>query len=282
MDTYTTGQVARAARISEKAVRIYADRGMLEVSQEQPGSRRSFAPEAVVTARAIALLRDLDLSLEMISHVLASTNRVATFDLMWNREAMSRRDVLARGEYVRSVLAGSPALDVEVLTRCVDERLTLDWHGASTLPDMAETITSATRVLFEELHKGGVELAGPPFVEHHARATESAAARVSVRVPIVAMVRPTASSSLSIDPAHAESYVQLNEHQARDQAHLVAVHDYLSAGRFDQHPTPLGDNREIYLPSWGTGAAGPVMEIAVPEAGPKKGHTHPACPAQAS
>ncbi len=154
--------------------------------------------------------------------------------------------------------------DVEALGRSLPERLTLDWHGSATLPRLAETIGAATQALFDVLHHAQVDLAGSPFVVYHDRATALAPAQVSVRVPVTALVRPTASTTLALDPAHDEAYVELDAAQAGDQGHLVAVHDALSSGGALIDLMPVDDNREVYLPSWGTGATGPVMEVAVP------------------
>ena len=82
-------------------------------------------------------------------------------------------------------------------------------------------------------------------------------------------LRPPAGTALVVDPAHREAVVALDQHQADDQPLLVAVHDHLSTGAFAAGTRagpvlPCGHNREVYLPSFGTGAAGTVLEVAVP------------------
>lgn len=73
------------------------------------------------------------------------------------------------------------------------------------------------------------------------------------------------------DPAHREAVVALDQRQADDQPLLVTVHDHLSTGAFATTGdvtlaglVPCGPDREVYLPSFGTGATGTVLEVAVP------------------
>lgn len=260
----TTGQVARAAGISEKAVRMYAARGLLTVRQDGSGERREFGPAAVLQARTVALLRGLDLTLEQIGAVLAAVDPVAAFDAAWD----PRRDRLgalqAAAVYARTVLSGSPRLDVEVRVREVPERMTLDLPLRATLAEMASVLPAGTERVFALLRAAGVEPTGSLFVQHHERATEGWPARLTLRVPVAEPLRPGTGMALTIDPAHTEAYLALDQDAAGDQPRIVAVHDYLASGTFSDELEPAGDDREVYLPTWGTGAAGPVMEIAVP------------------
>lgn len=190
MEDHTTGQVARAAGISEKAVRMYADRGLLPVDRDARNDHRHFTTHAVRTARVIALLRGVDLTLDEVRAVLDAADPVAAFDDIWGGRRTRQRGSAAAGEHARSALAETSRPDVEILVRSLPERLTLDWHGSATLPRLAETIGAATQSLFDVLHHAQVDI------------------------------------------------------------------------------VPAGDNREVYLPSWGSGAPGPVMEVAVPVTAP--------------
>jgi DNA-binding transcriptional MerR regulator len=260
----TTGEVARAAGISDKAVRLYAARGLLDVRQDETGDRRVFGPEAGRQARTIALLRGLDLSLEQIGAVLVAADPTEAFDAVWDERRGRLGAIPAAAVYARSVLAGSPRIEQEVRVREIPERMTLDLPLRATLPEMAAVITAGTARVFDLLGSAGVDLAGSPFVEHHERATEGWPARLTLRVPIAAPVRPAVGTAVTIDPAHTEAWVALDQDAAADQGRIVAVHDHLASGAFSTDLVPAGDDREIYLPTWGTGEPGPVMEIAVP------------------
>ncbi|WP_162616378.1 MerR family transcriptional regulator [Xylanimonas allomyrinae] len=264
MDELTTGQVAHSAGLSEKAVRMYADRGLLDARRGAADGRRLFGVDQVERARWVRLLRGVDLTLAEVEDVLDGSDRVARFDEIWTERRSGAAQAARAGEYVRSALAGPPRLDVAVLTRDVPERLVLRTGRRARLAELASVLPEATDALFDVLRATSSTLAGSPFVEYHERATEGFAARISVCAPVADVLRPPAGLVLATDPAHAERYVELDQETAGDQTFLVLVHDYLSSG--SGVAEVVGDNREVYLPAWGAGELGPVMEVAVPVA----------------
>ncbi len=266
MDELTTGQVARLAGLSEKAVRMYVDRGLLRARRSPDGGRRLLGEEQATRARLIRLLRGVELSLADIGGVLSAPDAVARFDELWSTRRTSGVESLMAGEYVRSVLAGAPQLDVAVRWRDVPERLVLGTERRVTLGDLPQVVPEATQALFDVLAAGAAELAGPPFVAYHERATDGYAARITVCAPVADVVRPATGFSLTVDPEHGELFVELDQAAALDQARLVVLHDYLSSGQGSDELVVVGSNREIYLPTWASGQPGPVMEVAVPAA----------------
>ncbi|MFB8228074.1 MerR family transcriptional regulator [Cellulosimicrobium sp. NPDC055967] len=264
MDEYTTGQVAHAAGLSEKAVRMYADRGLLVAHREGADARRMLGADQVPRARLIRLLRGVGLSLGEVDLVLGATDAVGQFDELWSERRASLALSLEAGEYVRSVLADGPHLDLEVNLREVPGRLVLGSGREATLGELPRVLAEATESLFQVLRSVQVDLEGPPFVEYHERATEGFAARITAWVPVAELLRPPPGFVLRTDARHLECFVALDASGAEDQSRLVVIHDLLSFGRAAPGHVPVGDNREIYLPSWGTGETGPVMEVAVP------------------
>jgi DNA-binding transcriptional MerR regulator len=262
----TTGQVAQAAGLSEKAVRLYVDRGLLAARRATGDGRRLLDEDQVARARLVRLLRALELPLAEIEAVLGSSDPVARFDDTWSARRSSLAQSLVAAEYVRSALAGAPRLDAVVGEREVPERLVLCTERHATLAELPRVIPEATQAVFDVLRATATDLAGPPFVGYHERATDGHAARITVSAPVVDVLRPPAGFALTTDAAHLELVVELDQASAADQTRLVLVHDYLSWGRASAAHVPCGDNRETYLPTWGTGGDGPVMEIAVPVA----------------
>lgn len=269
----STGTLAREAALSEKAVRMYADRGLLRADRD-PAGARVFAVDQVAAARRIALLRGLDVPLADVGRVLAATDPVAVFDALWSDRRHGADRAAAGAEYVRARLAGSvgPPPGVRVTWRDLPERLLLCLPAAATLPELPDVLRAASSELLGCLAESDVPLAGPLHVGIRTRATESYPADLVVCAPVPDLVRPPAGLALTTDPAHREAVVALEQRQADDQALVVAVHDHLSTGAFAGGPdVRVGDNREVYLPSFGTGATGTVMEVVVPvrdEVGP--------------
>lgn len=262
--SYSTGQVAHALGVSEKAVRLYAARGLVPVAQDPRTGRRAFSPEALDRARSVGLLRGVGLSLADVARVLDAADPVAAFDDLWGARRERLRALTAAGERARAALSATPLHDVRVGHRDVPERLTLDLGLRTDLQGLPDAIAAGTAALFAVLRGAGVDLSGHPFVEYHGRATGSGTAPVTVRAPVIGVVRPSGPTRLSVDPAHREEFVPVDDVQVRDQSFLVRLHDHLSSGASRDGSPAAGDNREIYLPTFGTGAAGPVMEVAVP------------------
>lgn len=262
--TLTVGALARTLGVSEKAVRLWTDRGLLDATRSGEGAPRAYGPEQVVRGRTITLLRALDVSLADVATVLDSADPVAEFDALWGAVRASLEGRLAAAGYVRSVLAGQPALDVPHEVRDVPARLLLTLGGSATLGELAGLIPALTDRLFVALTETGATLAGVPSVQYHERATEHSAARLTVRVPVAAPCAPPPGMALVAEEAGREIVVALDQDQAADQSFIVAVHDHVALAAGDGALAVVGDNRESYLPTWGRGLDGPVLEISAP------------------
>lgn len=68
----TVGQVARAAGVSAKAVRLYEQRGLLPLAERSEAGYRIFTGQDVETARFIRRARGLGLGLDAVGEVLTA------------------------------------------------------------------------------------------------------------------------------------------------------------------------------------------------------------------
>ena len=259
----TTGDIASAVSLSEKAVRLYAARGLLEARRDA-SNRRIFAEDQIARARKIGVLRSLGVSLTDIGRILDSEAPVEAFDSVWAAHLAEAARSDQSAAYVRSMLAGDAILPggLQVVERVLPERLILTLVGTAALPQMPDVIRRMTDRIFTFLGDEGAPLSGPIYLEIRTRATEVFPADLRLCAPISDPIRPPADMAVVVDPAHTEMTVALTQSQADHQPLVVTVHDYLSSTARSRR----GPNREVYLPSFGTGAAGPVMEVAVPVA----------------
>jgi len=69
---FTVGQVARAAGVSTKAVRLYEARGLLPVAARNAAGYRVFEASDVDTVRFIRRVRSLGLGLDAAAEILAT------------------------------------------------------------------------------------------------------------------------------------------------------------------------------------------------------------------
>lgn len=263
---WTTGDLASATSLSEKAVRLYADRGLLRTERDSAG-RRQFDDDQLDRARQISLLRSLDISLNEVETILNADDPARELDIIWGARRADADQSDALAPYVRERLHGRCTLPsgLEPQEREVPERLLLTLSGRATLPEMTTVIPELTARVFAHLTEQDLPLIGPIHLEIRSRASETYPAELLLCAPIATPARPAPSMAVVLDPTHQETFVSLTQEQTGDQRLIVAVHDYLSA----THDSPFkraGHNREIYLPSFGTGGPGTVMEIAVPTA----------------
>lgn len=263
----TTGDVARTTGLSEKAVRLYTDRGLLEATRDPRSDARRFGPDQLDRARRIASLRALGMSLADVGRVLGAPDPVEAFDEWWSARRADELDREVDAESTRAVLTGAAVPSgLTLAERDVPERLLLTLAARATLAELPAVLREQSGRLLAAVEQVGVPLVGPLHVELRSRATETFPAELVLAAPVAGPVRPPVGLSLVVDPAHREVVASVTQAQADDQAWLVAVHDHLSTGAFatDGGPVPCGHNREVYLPSFGTGAAGTVMEVVVP------------------
>ncbi len=257
----TTGQIARSAALSEKAVRLYVERGLLS-SHRDAANHRIFADDQADRARRIMLLRTLDFSLAEVAAVLDAPDPAAVYDYVWEARRAENARAEGASEYVRGVLRGDPVLPggLEVRRRLEQSRSVLRVRAEATLTEVASVLPHLSERLFCALRAADAPLAGFLYVEFCSRATEAYPAEIRVCAPFEGAIRPPEGMEITLDPGHGEHYVGLDQAQADDQRLVVAVHDYLSACVGGLRSGP---NREIYRPEFATGAPGVVMEIAV-------------------
>ncbi|MGX1693757.1 MerR family transcriptional regulator [Microbacterium keratanolyticum] len=259
---FTTGQIAHLSSLSEKAVRLYADRGLLRPVRDDSGFRR-FDETQLDRSRRIALLRSMEFSLTEVADILDAADPTHAFDEVWRQRRRDAVRVSEAAEYVRLSLSGKPELPLPLREqrRDVDERSVLRVRGSAALADLSHEIPRLTGIAFDALTAADAPLVASPFVAYASRATESFPADIMVCVPFGGAIVPPMGVEIVRDPAHQEVFVSLTQEQVADQVLLVAVHDHLSALHGHQRVAP---NREIYLPAFGSGESGTVMEIAVP------------------
>jgi DNA-binding transcriptional MerR regulator len=98
------GTLARLSRLSIKALRRYADDGLLEPAWIDPSSGYRYYTRAQVRdASAIALLRSLDVPLRAIREILAARDGNELHALLEQERARAEREVERRRAAVRSL-----------------------------------------------------------------------------------------------------------------------------------------------------------------------------------
>lgn len=258
-DRLTTGDLARAAGLTTKAVRLYDERGLLHPARTSEGWRL-FDRTQVDRARLIALLRSLGAPLGVVAELLDADDTSAptdpgavlgAFDRWWAQEQATHAGRAPLAELVRRRLAGEDLPALAAARREVPEQLVLTVTCRTDAAGLPDALRRSAGTLFEQLTPDDV--AGPVFTVYRGRVTPDGDGEVETCVPVVAPLRPARGSVLRVEPAATLAVVTVpGPPDAVGFARMVEVHDALSSGRFTLDGAggaePCGPNREITYP----------------------------------
>jgi DNA-binding transcriptional MerR regulator len=243
-DLIPIGEFASASLLSQKALRLYGERGLLPPAWVDPDNGyRYYRLEQLHDATLIALLRRAGMPLAEIRSFLRekSVERIDAFERQVADEFGERRRVL---RYVKRILKEEPMYDV--LTRRVDEQPYVSRTKHVLVPDLEPFIVATFREL------GRDEAAAPAFVLYHGAVNAEEDGPVEVCVP-----RADGDKQL---PAGEVAFTEITGEQCQFPQILGA---YEAVYRWAQENGRKADGpaREIYLRGPG---ADEQLQIAVP------------------
>ncbi len=91
MSQYTTGEIARLCGVTVRTVQYYDSRGLLAPSALSEGGRRLYSREDVRLLRIICFLRELELSINDISALLAEPDPGSVIHLLLEQQEKQAR-----------------------------------------------------------------------------------------------------------------------------------------------------------------------------------------------
>ena len=169
------GEFAAASRLSQKALRLYGENGVLPPAWVDPESGyRYYSAEQLHTATLVALLRRAGLPLAEIRSFLRepSLARLEEYERAVTDEFAERRRVL---RYVKRILKEEPMYDV--LTKQVGEQPYVSRKKHVLVPELERFIVDT----FGELGRDGAR--EPGFVLYHGPVNNEEDGPVEVCVP---------------------------------------------------------------------------------------------------
>jgi DNA-binding transcriptional MerR regulator len=224
------GEFAAASRLSQKALRLYAENGLLPPAWVDPGSGyRYYRLDQVRTATLIALLRRAGLPLAEIRIFLRdpSPARLDEYERQLAGEFAERRRVL---RYVKRVLKEEPMYDV--LTKQIPEQTYTSRSKRVRIPELDDFLAAT----FDELGAGDAD--GPPFVLYHGPVNAEEDGPVEVCVPAAA-----GEKSL---PAVEVAFTQISGSQC-DFPEILGAYESVYRWAKEHGRRPDGPPREIHL-----------------------------------
>jgi DNA-binding transcriptional MerR regulator/effector-binding domain-containing protein len=237
------GEFASASRLSQKALRLYGENGLLSPAWVDPDSGyRYYRLDQLRVAALIALLRRTGMPLAEIRDFLrdATVERLEAYEQRATDEFAERRRILC---YVKRILKEGPMYDI--LIKRVGEQTYVSRSKRVLVPDLEPFITST----FDEL---GEADDGSPFVLYHGPVNTEEDGPVEVCVP-----KADGDKRL---PAGEVAFTAISGSQC-DFPEILGAYESVYRWAKQHAREPDGPPREIYL-------SGPEeelhMEIALP------------------
>ena len=120
MSKYTTGEIAKLCSVTVRTVQYYDTRGILVPSELSEGGRRLYSEEDLKRLKTICFLRELGISINAISRLLAENDPGSVISLLLEQqektltgEIEERREKLAKLNGLRHGLKSVEAVSVE-------------------------------------------------------------------------------------------------------------------------------------------------------------------------
>lgn len=238
------GEFASATRLSQKALRLYGENGVLAPAWVDPDSGyRYYAVHQLQQATLIALLRRAGMALVEIRTFLRdpSVESLEEYERRVTDEFAERRRVL---RYVKRVLKEEPMYDVH--TKRVDDQPYASKSKRVRIGELESFICDA----FEEL--GYEQAPASPFVLYYGAVNAEEDGPIEVCVP-----KPAADKRL---PAGEVAFTQISGSQC-DFPEILGAYEAVYRWAKEQGREPDGPPREIYFNRIGEPLQ---MEIALP------------------
>ncbi len=241
----TIGEFAAAARLSQKALRLYGENGLLPPAWVDPDSGyRHYSLAQVRDATLIALLRRAGMPLADIRAFIRdpSSERVDAYERGLDDELAQRRHVL---RYVKRMLKEESMYDLST------KRVAAQPYVSR---NKRVLVTELERFIYDTFDELGAETAGdtPPFVLYHGPVNTEDDGPVEVCVP-----RADGEERL---PAGEVVFTQIEGRQCTFPE-ILGAYEAVYAWAKAHGRAPGGPPREIYLDSSPDQLR---MEIALP------------------
>ncbi len=246
----TAGRFGASTLLSAKALRIYADRGLLVPRRvDAETGYRYYSADQVPMGWLIALLRSADLSLDQIASIvdLSDTDPDAAVALL--DEATTAMDRRTQAHHV--VLARARLhLTKETLMSAVETAIEGDRPVLSVMRRMApqemdQIIHDGVHHLRQIAEGAGLQVTGDAFGVFHAPVTDDSDGPLEIVVPVDGLidgaddVRSYRMTGGQVALRHAEGH-------ETDFPEILALYDEVHAWITDAGRTPIGPPREIW------------------------------------
>lgn len=264
----TIGAFASASRLSQKALRLYDDLGLLPpVQVDEQSGYRYYSPTQLPQARQIGLLRQLDMPLADVRALLDTppSQQVALLRAWLARTEREHGQRRALARYLIQQWEGEPTMtSYDVQERFVPAQQVAGIARRVYVKDLPATIQSSMQTLLALIPAQGAAFAGAPVVIYHGEVNADSDGPIEVCVPYTGHLTPAGDVVLRLEPEHHEAFVILTKAQFEFPAILGAYDATAMYAQAHGESGPL-HCREVYPYDWDrAGPDDPAGEVAWP------------------
>ncbi|WP_223247059.1 MerR family transcriptional regulator [Microbacterium oleivorans] len=246
----TAGRFGASTLLSAKALRIYAERGLLAPRRvDADTGYRYYSADQVQTGWLIALLRSADLSLDRIAAIVGLSEEDPDAAVAMLDEAKAAMDSRTQAHHV--VLARARLhLTKETQMSAVDTAIEGDRPVLSVMRRMAPH--EMDWIIHDEVHHlrqvaagAGLQVTGDAFGVFHAPVTDDSNGPLEIVLPVDGLI-DGADDVRSYRMTGGQVALRHAEGRETDFPEILALYDEVHAWITDAGRTPIGPPREIW------------------------------------
>lgn len=212
----TIGRFAKAARLSVKALRLYARKGLLPPLYIDPSNGyRYYGRSQLVRARKILLLRGIGMPLEQIRELLSSEKDAAQAILtdFWSHQENRHHARAVTVAYLQSYLEGEEKkMSFTVQSKSLPEMKMISVVKRVGIEDLP-TYLSSTIDRLKKIARLHGSAAGPPIARYHGEVNEDSDGPVEVCLPVSSPVDLPEDVELKTWPTVEVAYTVVTRRQ---------------------------------------------------------------------
>ena len=247
----SSGEFARRAHLSAKALRIYDEIGLLRpVDVERSNGYRRYGVEQLGPARLIGMLRGTDMSLAEIGALLADlgregagpTERLNRHLIELEARHSSRRSLV---RHIHAILRGEEVPMFTVQTRHVQARRIMSMQRRLRAAETDAFVREAKKAF--AAHLRGAPPTGPFCLVFHGVVDDESQGPLEATLACSDEVQPTELIGIRTEPAHDEAFTAITKAQWEYPAILAAYDAVACSAEVAARPGSRLSCREVYL-----------------------------------
>ncbi|HUY09258.1 MAG TPA: MerR family transcriptional regulator [Candidatus Dormibacteraeota bacterium] len=249
--TLSSGEFTRRSRLSAKALRIYDQIGLLRPAEVDPSNGyRRYRVEQLPTARLIAMLRGVDMSLAEIGWLLADLGR--DHELAGQRLNLHLSELEARHTSRRTLVRHISAILREeerpmftIQTRHVPGRRVMSIQRRLRAFETDAFVREAKQLFAEHLR--GARPTGPFSLIFHGIVDYDSDGPLEATLACLNQVEPTELIGIRTEPAHDQALTTITKAEWAYPAILAAYDAVARSAEVAARPGSRLSCREVYL-----------------------------------